>query len=155
MLNKNDLHEYIECKANLEHYKLELKAKRETFESENIELIDHINVTQEQLENHKAIITGHAKEEYEATDNKKLLGNIGIRIVKILAYEANEALSWAKKHDMALCLDKKVFEKIAKTNPLPFVDISEGITVTFPKEIVFEEKKKIKQAYPGLAQREK
>lgn len=139
MLNKNNLQEYIECKANLEHFKLELKAKREAFEAENIELIDHIYTSQEQLDNHKEVITEQAKEEYEATSQKKLLGNIGIRITKVLTYELSEALSWAKKHDMALCLDKKIFEKIAKTDPLPFVNISEDATVTFPKEIVFED----------------
>lgn len=141
MLNKNNLQEYTECKANLEHFKLELKTKREAFETENIELIDHIHTTQEQLEQHKELITLQAKQEYEATTQKKLLGGIGIRIVKLLTYELPEALSWAKKHDMALSLDKKLFENIAKTQLLPFVDISEEVKVTFPREIVLEEVK--------------
>lgn len=140
MLNKNNLQEYRICKDILETLKDELKIKKAAFEAENTKLIDGIIEKQEQLDNHKAIITEQAKEEYEATTQKKLLGGIGIRIVKLLTYELTEALSWAKKHDMALSLDKKLFENIAKTQPLPFVDISEEVKVTFPREIIFENK---------------
>lgn len=141
MLNKNNLQEYIKCKDILETLKDELRIRKAAFEAENEKLTDGIIKAQEQLENHKTIITKQAEEEYGATSQKKLLGGIGIRIVKILTYQPDEALIWAKKHDMALSLDKKTFESIAKTQPIPFVDISEDVKVTFPKEIILEEVK--------------
>ena len=147
MLNKTNLKEYRTCKNILETLKDELKIRKAAFDAENEKLMTGITEKQEQLENHKAIITGLAKEEYEATDSKKLLGGIGIRIVKLLSYDPVEALSWAKKHDMALSLDKKIFEKIAKTQEMPFVDITEDVKVTFPKEIIFETTK-----YTGFAE---
>lgn len=138
MLNKNNLQEYIECKDILDTLKGALLIKREAFDNENKETTTRITELQDQLENQKAVIITQAKEEYEETAEKKLLGNIGIRIVKKLSYEPNEALTWAKAHDLALSLDKKTFEKIAKSQEMPFVDITEDVTVTFPKEIVIE-----------------
>lgn len=139
MLNKNNLKEYIGCENILETLKDEMRIKKAAFDAENEEITTRITELTDQLNQHKETITAQAKDEYEATAEKKLLGGIGIRIVKILEYAPTEALVWAKKHDMALLLDKKVFEKIAKTNPLPFVNISEYVKVTFPKDIILED----------------
>ena len=138
MLDKECLQKYIETNQQLEALKTDLRTKKELFEEQNKDTVNKINEMSEVLNQQKEIITTQAKEEYKQTSKKKLLGNIGIRIVKKLSYKANDALIWAKKHDMALSLDKKTFEKIAKTQPLPFVDITEDTKVTFPKEIVIE-----------------
>ena len=138
MLSKECLQKYIETNKQLEALKTDLRTKKEIFDEQNKGTVNRINEMNEELNQQKEIITTQAKEEYALTSKKKLLGNIGIRIVKKLSYEANEALAWAKKHDMALSLDKRTFEQIAKTQPLPFVEITEDTKVTFPKEIVIE-----------------
>jgi hypothetical protein len=64
-----------------------------------------------------------------------LLDRMGVQTAtSALVYDAAEALEWAKAHDMALALDKKAFETIAKASPLPFVTVEESVTVTLPTD---------------------
>jgi uncharacterized coiled-coil DUF342 family protein len=44
-------------------------------------------------------------------------------------------ISWAVDHKMALQLDRKVFETIAKAQEMEFVKIEEVPTATIPKDI--------------------
>lgn len=59
-----------------------------------------------------------AIEEYEKTGNKKLECGVGIRLITKLNYDSDKALLWALKHEMALSLDKKRFEQLAKQKPM-------------------------------------
>ena len=58
-----------------------------------------------------------------ATQNKQVAPGIVIRVLTKLQYDATEALKWAKHHDVALMLDRTLFEKIAKVTPPEFVEI--------------------------------
>ena len=58
---------------------------------------------------------------YDLTGDKKPAPGVGIREVTRLEYDKTEAYEWAVKHALALQLDSKAFEKIAKAQPLPFV----------------------------------
>lgn len=60
---------------------------------------------------------------YKETGNKAPAPGVGIREVTVLDYVPTEALDWAIKHSLALSLDKKAFETIAKGGQVPFVKL--------------------------------
>ena len=60
---------------------------------------------------------------YKETGNKAPAPGVGIREVTVLDYVPTEALDWAIKHSLALSLDKKAFETIAKGGQVPFVTL--------------------------------
>ncbi len=76
-----------------------------------------------------------ALEEYKKKGEKKLICGLGIRVGVNLVYEENQAFDWAKSHKLCLSLDRREFEKIAKTQEIGFVKKEEKIVVTFPKVI--------------------
>jgi len=80
-----------------------------------------------------------AIELYEKDGNKKLYGGLGIRITKVLDYSQDTAFKWALEHKLCIMLNKREFEKIAKTQDIDFVTKGENIIVTFPKEIKLED----------------
>ena len=61
---------------------------------------------------------------YAETGIKTPAVGVGIREVTKLAYDNGVALDWAKSHSMALSLDKRAFEKIAKADTPDFVSIT-------------------------------
>ncbi len=102
---------------------------------ENGALFFDIDTVAEQI----GIIEDEIKElalmEYKETGEKKLKFGVGIRILKKLEYEEAEALTWAKEHSMALSLDKRYFDKIARANKIDFVKINEIPQATIPFKI--------------------
>lgn len=44
-----------------------------------------------------------------------------------LIYDEAKALAWAIEHEMCLTLDRKAFEAVTKTYPLPFVEVKESL----------------------------
>jgi len=70
----------------------------------------------------------------ENPDTKKLPFGLNVRITSTLEYSTDNALAWAVEHKMALSLDKKAFESIAKTHNVPFVTKKEVVTVTLPTD---------------------
>jgi hypothetical protein len=74
---------------------------------------------------------------YSETGNKAPEIGVGIRVVTILKYRKQEALTWAMEHKMALKLDTSGFEKTVKANPLtfPFVTITDEPTATIATEL--------------------
>ena len=60
-------------------------------------------------------------QAYAETGNKAPAVGVGIREVTKLEYDNKEAFNWAIGHEMALKLDSRAFEKIAKASPLDFV----------------------------------
>jgi hypothetical protein len=65
-----------------------------------------------------------AVARYHATGNKSLAPGVKIREITRLQYDAQEALTWAIAHQLALTLDVKAFEQLAKVARLPFVRCS-------------------------------
>lgn len=70
----------------------------------------------------------------ENPSTKKLPCGLSVRVVSSLEYEGTAALAWAIEHKMALALDKKAFEAIAKTHNVPFVTAKENIIITIPTD---------------------
>ena len=74
-------------------------------------------------------------QSYVETGNKAPEVGVGIRVKTCLNYNGQEAMDWALEHKLALKLDSSAFEKIAKTNNLPFVTITEEPQATIATEL--------------------
>lgn len=142
-----DVQKLKDCRdAQIEHTQLkeQLNEKKKAFELENEELLKEIEVVSRGVCDIKEEIAHQALAEFTATENKKLLGGIGIRVRTILEYDESTAFSWARLHSVALSLNKKSFESLAITGlkegieDLGFVTKKEVPIVTFPKEIKLE-----------------
>ena len=138
-MNKEKVMELKTNMAMLEDSKKELAMRKEDFEMKNKVLIEHIQGINDDIDACKGILKENAEVEYGKTGFKKLLGGIGIRVSQITVYDETEALTWAKEKDMFLQLDKKGFEKVAKTGEINFVKLEDKVTITFPKEIKLED----------------
>jgi len=139
MINKELLKEYKQQLEERDKLETELSDKRESlqkkFIEENEKTIGRINILRNSLIDVKNSLTEMGVEEYTETKEKKLTGGLGVRVISMLEYENKEALKWAKEHSICLSLDKRSFDKLAKTQDLEFVQKKETITITFPKEI--------------------
>jgi hypothetical protein len=62
-----------------------------------------------------------ALDLYQVTGNKSLAPGVKVREVTRLHYDPQAALAWAMEHRMALKLDEKTFEQLARVTALPFV----------------------------------
>ena len=72
---------------------------------------------------------------YNLTGNKQPVPGVGIRESTKLDYEPGAALRWATEHKIALSLDKKAFEGIAKTSQLDFVTSRTEIQATIATDL--------------------
>ena len=111
-------------KTDLELFKLEHEGMLSSMEREELNMAEFTD-----------IISQRAIKEYNKTGIKTLYGGIGIRVMQRLEYNPTRAVEWAKKHSIALMLDKKAFEKIAKIEDINFVTKREIPTVTIPREL--------------------
>lgn len=115
-----------------------LKSKKEEFEMDNAVLIGSIKEKDEEENILKSELKIQALCEFRDTQNKKLLGGIGIRVGTKLQYEEKDAIVWATENmpvAIKSIIDKKMFEGFAKGAELDFVEKEENVSVTFPKEI--------------------
>ena len=80
-------------------------------------------------------------EIFNTTGNKAPAKGVGIREGVRLEYEPVDAIRWAKEHRIALQLDTKEFERIAKelSDPLPFVTKVPTVTATIAQVLTIEE----------------
>ena len=67
---------------------------------------------------------------YQSTDRKEIAPGVKVREMTRLIYDPQEALSWAMAHQMALMLDVKTFEQLAKVTALPFVTRTTALQAT-------------------------
>lgn len=135
-MNKEKLVELKEAMTLEVKVKNKLNELQEEFEEDNRDLLSKHAKLREQILNCKQVLIENAEEGYKKDGEKKRLGGIGIKIMKLLNYDEAVALMWAKDKDLFLKLDKSAFDKVAKTGTLDFVTINEKVTVTFPKEII-------------------
>ena len=120
--------------------KAEEAAKRKTeafiiWRDEHQDLIDNENATKNARIEAEDVLRELAIKTYAVTGDKAVAPGIGIRVMTRLNYESKEAMEWAVKHELALKLDTSAFEKIAKTNNLPFVNITEEPLATIATDL--------------------
>jgi hypothetical protein len=67
---------------------------------------------------------------YQSTDRKEIAPGVKVREMTRLIYDPQEALTWAMAHQMALMLDVKAFEQLAKVTTIPFVTRTTALQAT-------------------------
>jgi hypothetical protein len=123
----------------LEKSKMLIKKQEDGFYTTFSSLYANKKSLIERIAKLKGEVEDEAITEFNKTQEKKLLGGIGIRQTKVFTYDENEALQWAKKSGLCLTLDKKSFEKIASVQKLTLVTETIIPKVTFPKKIQLED----------------
>lgn len=140
---ENVLKTALEILKKQREKKEELKKRydelKERFEQENKELIETIKKNNETTTQTEETVKDIATSIYETSGEKKLFGGVGIRVYKKLDYDQEKALEWAKQHELCLELNKKSFEKIAKTQEISFVKEGKRIVPTIPTKISLQE----------------
>jgi hypothetical protein len=95
---------------------------KQMFEESNEALITNLHNTQAKLGELESGLRETAVEYYGHTGTKKMVGGIGIKVMTKLDYNPDKAFEWAKEHGLALQLDKRSFETIAKTQEIKIGD---------------------------------
>lgn len=119
-----------------------IEAKKELytkFEKKHKEFINGLNQQQKELNQIEDELKALAVSHYAVTGNKKLYGGVSIKLYDKVDYLPDEALTWAKKADMALKLDVTAFKKIAKATPLECVTLTKEPRATIPTKIQLKE----------------
>lgn len=110
------------------------KAYEDEFREIHAELLHQIDEAKIDAREAEDALRAAGFAEYEATGTKKLPCGLGVRVITKLDYDPVVALEWAKAHGLALTLDTKAFEKIAKADRPDFVSLVEVPTVTLPSD---------------------
>jgi len=105
------------------------------FQEDNADTITKLKEIKEKRIAARETIKKLGADEYRITGKKQLIGGLAIRILKKLEYAEDTALKWALEHKLCLQFDKKAFEKLAKSQPIDFVTITEIPQVTIPSVI--------------------
>ena len=108
---------------------------RANWEKENAGLIESIAALRENVAEQEDQLRGLALANYEETGNKHPSPGVDIRVLTTVEYGDMDALLWAMEHKIALFLDRVVFERIAKTNSLPFVVLRESPQATIETDL--------------------
>ena len=107
------------------------------WEEENRELLDSIEAERIRLREEEEKLRAATLEAYQETGNKKPAHGVGIRVVKEMFYDDDEAIQWAIRANALPCLSlqKANFKKVAEGLELDFVEILEVPQATIAKEL--------------------
>jgi len=112
-----------------------LDQARAEWETAHATLIHEAREWSDALAHVETMLRETAVAHFKATGDKRPAPGVAIRLVITLAYDEAEALRWAKHHDVALALDKRLFEKIAKVTPPEFVAIRTAPQATIATDL--------------------
>jgi len=109
------------CKAQtLKEMVSELRTEWEKY---NAQTLDNLTQAGADVAAEETKLRELTLQAYAETGNKAPIEGVGIREMTKLEYDEKVAFDWAKAHKMALKLDTKAFEKIAKADTPDFVKI--------------------------------
>lgn len=91
----------------------EITAAREQWALDNALLLQQHAAAQVALDDAEQSLRDVAVANYAATGVRKPAPGVEVKLFKVLSYNKDAALEWARKHDLALQLDVKKFEAIA------------------------------------------
>ncbi len=117
----------------LRELEADTKAKRDKI-IEALPIVIELQLIRDAKELNENLIRSEAIREYQRTGEKKF-GQVGIRITTNYMYTEENALNWAKEHNLCLALDKTAFKKQLKVQLLDFVQTEEVPTATIPTQI--------------------
>jgi len=112
----------VRCKAQtLREMVSELRTEWEKY---NAQTLDNLTQAGADVAVEEQKLRELTLQAYAETGDKAPAEGVGIRERTVLTYDGKVAFDWAKSHKMALQLDKRAFEKIAKADPPDFVKIT-------------------------------
>lgn len=112
----------------------EIKDRREAWELETGDIFSDRDILGTTIARIEAELKAQRVEEYDGKDKSKVFG-VGIREVTKLYYNPFDAFGWAVEHRIALQLDRRGFEKIAKVDPPDFVTIATEAQATIATDL--------------------
>lgn len=112
-----------------------LAQRRHGFETANAGLINVARTTKEKLAEEELRLRDMTVAEFKATGEKKPAPGVSIRQTVDLIYQEDQAFDWAKKMQMALKLDRKQFDAIAKASELDFVQKVDTAAATIATDL--------------------
>ncbi len=125
----------VEARGKAKEMAEKKKALYDDFISKHTEFFTDVVVAATEASGAEDKLREMAIGEYRKTLDKAVAPGVGIRVMTKLDYDAEAALIWAMHHELALKLDTTKFEKIAKTENLPFVITTEEPTATIATEL--------------------
>lgn len=99
----------------------EKMSKLKAWEEENQLFLESLKEASKYRDEQENLLRELTLAVYQETGEKKPAEGVGVREITKLEYEVPLAQAWAVEHRIALQLDRKAFEAIAKTTPLDFV----------------------------------
>ena len=113
---------------NLVH--TQIQQLREAWASQYATLLQDEALHKQTVHQVEATLRALAIGIYQSTDRKEIAPGIKVREMTRLIYDPQEALTWALAHQIALMLDVKTFEQLAKVTALPFVTRTTALQAT-------------------------
>ena len=101
----------------------QVHALREAWTLQHAALLQEEALRQASLEQAEAALRQLAVQRYQATGQKTLAPGVKVRDLTRLTYDPQVALAWAIEHHLALRLDVKAFEQLARITPLACVTL--------------------------------
>lgn len=106
-----------------------IAALTKQWEEANAELVKERGEINTKLDETDKELRAAVIAAYETDPSKKTVApGLSVRVTEKMVYSEDAALEWAKDHGLALALDRKAFEKIAKATPLAFVEVEQKPT---------------------------
>lgn len=113
-----------------------MDGRRRLFEEANADAISAVEDIRAEMAAAEMEARGLALMAYAATGSKQPHAGVGIRVTTRMVYDHHLALDWAIDHHMALGLDVKAFEGIAKTGVAgSFVTFTQEPTATIAADL--------------------
>jgi hypothetical protein len=100
---------------------MQVQQLREAWASQYATFLEDEALHKQTVHQMEATLRGLAIALYQSTDRKEIAPGVKVQEMTRLIYDPQEALTWALAHQMALMLDVKAFEQLAKVTALPFV----------------------------------
>ncbi len=104
----------VESRQRHRSLKTEVQTLKQEFAARHVDLFKEEIVSKEAVMEAEATLRELALATYQRTGQKTVHPGVKIREVPQLTYDPHHALEWAMEHRMALTLDAKAFEKLAK-----------------------------------------
>lgn len=115
--------------AKREELSAALSAIETEWRNANAELIEELSVIGQQADAKENELRAAVLAAYQSDPTSKTVApGLSVRVTSKLVYNKDAALAWAKAHNLALALDVKAFEAIAKAQPLEFVNKKESVS---------------------------
>ena len=115
------MQEVIKARKAYQAIKAHVDALRQEFTARYAAVFHHELASKQAVAEAEATLRALALDAYMHTGTKTLAPGVVIREMTRLHYDRDVALAWAMQHKLALVLDVKTFEQLAKILPLPFV----------------------------------